>query len=237
MVIISQWRSWQMSVFTLTEQLEVSTGILFSSEVWYSDLCMMTVVLFKGRKTEKLKCFLERADWNPGNAAPNFRVCLRLGFTHSHTPLSWRQWLSQGWVWIQDGPIKVLFLSHMQSLGKRGWMSLLVDYQPFFLLSPLCSVCVCESRSVVSNPATLWTAAHQVPLSKGFSRQEYWSGLPFPSRLLTAAWSKTSCTRCESGQHTGDNSLDHVIWVHRVPGPLFPLDFLVRWYILSSFEA
>ena len=29
--------------------------------------------------------------------------------------------------------------------------------------------------------ATLWTAAHQAPLSTGFSRQEYWSGLPFPS--------------------------------------------------------
>ena len=29
--------------------------------------------------------------------------------------------------------------------------------------------------------ATLWTAAHQVPLSMEFSRQEYWSGLPFPS--------------------------------------------------------
>ena len=28
---------------------------------------------------------------------------------------------------------------------------------------------------------TLWTAAHQVPLFIGFSRQEYWSGLPFPS--------------------------------------------------------
>ena len=27
--------------------------------------------------------------------------------------------------------------------------------------------------------ATLWTAAHQVLLSTGFSRQEYWSGLPF----------------------------------------------------------
>ena len=25
------------------------------------------------------------------------------------------------------------------------------------------------------------TAAHQAPLSMGFSRQEYWSGLPFPS--------------------------------------------------------
>ena len=29
--------------------------------------------------------------------------------------------------------------------------------------------------------ATLWTIAHQAPLSMGFSRQEYWSGLPFPS--------------------------------------------------------
>ena len=29
--------------------------------------------------------------------------------------------------------------------------------------------------------ATLWTAAHQAPLSTAFSRQEYWSGLPFPS--------------------------------------------------------
>ena len=28
--------------------------------------------------------------------------------------------------------------------------------------------------------ATLWTIAHQAPLSMGFSRQEYWSGLPCP---------------------------------------------------------
>ena len=29
--------------------------------------------------------------------------------------------------------------------------------------------------------ATLWTVAHQAPLSMEISRQEYWSGLPFPS--------------------------------------------------------
>ena len=28
---------------------------------------------------------------------------------------------------------------------------------------------------------TPWTVARQAPLSMGFSRQEYWSGLPFPS--------------------------------------------------------
>ena len=42
-----------------------------------------------------------------------------------------------------------------------------------------------ESESEVSQSyPTLcdpWTAAHQAPLSMGFSRQEYWSGLPFPS--------------------------------------------------------
>ena len=34
--------------------------------------------------------------------------------------------------------------------------------------------------SVTSNPATLWPIAHQAPLSMGFSRQEYLSGLPCP---------------------------------------------------------
>ena len=29
--------------------------------------------------------------------------------------------------------------------------------------------------------ATPWTAGYQAPLSMGFSRQEYWSGLPYPS--------------------------------------------------------
>ena len=33
----------------------------------------------------------------------------------------------------------------------------------------------------MSDSATPWTVAHQAPLSKGFSRQEYWSELPFPS--------------------------------------------------------
>ena len=28
--------------------------------------------------------------------------------------------------------------------------------------------------------ATPWTVVHQAPLSMGFSRQEYWSGVPFP---------------------------------------------------------
>ena len=38
-----------------------------------------------------------------------------------------------------------------------------------------------KSFSHVQLFATPWTVAHQAPLSMGLSRQEYWSGLPFPS--------------------------------------------------------
>ena len=39
-------------------------------------------------------------------------------------------------------------------------------------------VCVC---SVLSDSATPWTVAHCTLLSMEISRQEYWSGLPFPT--------------------------------------------------------
>ena len=41
-------------------------------------------------------------------------------------------------------------------------------------------VCVCMC-SIVPDSATPWTVALQAPLSVGFSRQVYWSGLPFPT--------------------------------------------------------
>ena len=39
----------------------------------------------------------------------------------------------------------------------------------------------CAVASVVSDSVTPWTVTHQAPLSRGFSRQEHWSGLPRPS--------------------------------------------------------
>ena len=38
-----------------------------------------------------------------------------------------------------------------------------------------------KALSCVELFATPWTVTYQAPLSMGFSRQEYWSGLPFPS--------------------------------------------------------
>ena len=41
-----------------------------------------------------------------------------------------------------------------------------------------------KSLSRVRPSATPWTAAFQAPPSMGFSRQEYWSGVPLPSPML-----------------------------------------------------
>ena len=40
-----------------------------------------------------------------------------------------------------------------------------------------------NSLSRVQLFVTPWTAAYQAPLSMGFSRQEYWSGVPLPSLI------------------------------------------------------
>ena len=47
--------------------------------------------------------------------------------------------------------------------------------------APWMPTCMPSCFSLVWLCATLWTVAHQAPLSVGFSGQEYWSGLPFPS--------------------------------------------------------
>ena len=59
-----------------------------------------------------------------------------------------------------------------------------------------------KSLSRIRPSATPWTAAYQAPPSIGFSRQEYWSGVPLPSLLslvaATAAKSLQSCpTLCD----------------------------------------
>ena len=58
------------------------------------------------------------------------------------------------------------------------------------------SVSVCAQSSL-----TLWTVAHQAPLSMGFPRQKYWSGLPFPPPGdLPRDRIRVSCISCIAGR-------------------------------------
>ena len=43
------------------------------------------------------------------------------------------------------------------------------------------NTCAVHAFYIASDSANLWTIAHQAPLPMGFSRQEYWNGLPCPS--------------------------------------------------------
>ena len=51
-----------------------------------------------------------------------------------------------------------------------------------------------KSLSRVRLLATPWTAACQAPPSMGFSRQEYWSGVPLPSRLVINFFPRSTAT-------------------------------------------
>ena len=78
----------------------------------------------------------------------------------------------------------------------------------------------------MSDSAIPWIVAHQVPLSIGFPRQEYWSGLPFPSSgdLLTQGlnphllhWQKDSLPLSYQGNRLYlRNFYTHPTWL---PGP------------------
>ena len=58
--------------------------------------------------------------------------------------------------------------------------------------------------------ATPWMAAHQAPPSLGFSRQEYWSGLPFPSPVRESEFEQSGSTLPDPIDCSLPGSSDHV---------------------------
>ena len=73
----------------------------------------------------------------------------------------------------QEDPLEKEMATHTSILAWRiPWTE-----EPRGLLS---AAAAAKSLQLCLFP-TLWIVARQAPLSMGFSRQEYWSGLPFPS--------------------------------------------------------
>ena len=58
---------------------------------------------------------------------------------------------------------------------------------------PRTSKCHCTVLSLIWLLATLWTEACQAPRPVGFSRQEYWSGLPFPPQGVFPTQGSNPC--------------------------------------------
>ena len=81
-----------------------------------------------------------------------------------------------------------VYLTLPQSLFQNFYFGEILSHVTFplvvnWLNKTIVCVCVCMYRHVQSVWlfATLWTVVCQAPLSRGFHRQEYWSGLPCPS--------------------------------------------------------
>ena len=105
------------------------------------------------------------------------------------------------WAEVGDERLQIIIVPiHIK--GKKRWIHSTYERQvpiPAFsrtpidpepstvLYIPCVCVCVCvctHARGMLSGVqlfATPWLVAHQAPLSFGFSRQEHWSGLPFPA--------------------------------------------------------
>ena len=60
--------------------------------------------------------------------------------------------------------------------------------------------------------ATAWTAAYQAPPSMGFSRQEYWSGLPLPSPSFAHTCIQKTHPAAESVQRGEATEEETILW-------------------------
>ena len=94
------------------------------------------------------------------------------------------------WLWSKSGEVhrRTAYRRHGTMLTTLVWMRWLGrslhrhDSIPFPVHRIQRCMRLLFSCSVVSNSFAIpWTVAHQAPLSMGFSRQEHWSVLPFPS--------------------------------------------------------
>ena len=139
--------------------------------------------------------FLVCSEW------PNLLFPFHL-FSITHRELMWDSW----WGWLlppSEGRRELVFewsrptfslpldssqTSQDSGAGQGGVQSRRIQRRMLlfvFVFSVLPVYCYqpisLHPNACMLSHGTPWTAAHQAPLSMNFSRQEYWSGLPFPS--------------------------------------------------------
>ena len=88
-------------------------------------------------------------------------------------------------------------------------------------------MCVLSHFSHIRLFVTLWTVAYQVPLSMVFSRQKYWSGLPFPSPgplLQFSSVTKSCSILCDPMDYSPPGSSVHGILQAKI----------LEWVAMSS---
>ena len=108
-----------------------------------------------------------------------------------------------------------------------------------FLLLPAHHMCVLRGFSHVQLCVTQWTVACQGPLSMGFSRKEYWSGLPCPppGDLPDPGTELVSCTSpaLAGGFFTTGTPRKPCLWLILISGNTLQEDYIwpQQWHIFT----
>ena len=102
-----------------------------------------------------------------------------------HTLKFWAVWCSFKWVFIDtETNNKLIFKLYLPGqeleIVKSCWWIQWNNEDSGVSTGNCVCVCMVSQFSHVQLFVTLWTIAHQAPLSMGFSRQKYWSELPCP---------------------------------------------------------
>ena len=152
---------------TLPTKVRIVKAMVFSSshiqkldhkEGWVLKNWYFWIVILK----KTLESPLDRKEIKPVNLKGN-QPWLFVGRTdaEAEAPLLWHTWCEELTHW------KILMLGKIEA-ERSGWQRIRWSKRK-------------SSHSVVSDSVTPWTVACQTPLSMGFPRQEYWSGLLFLS--------------------------------------------------------
>ena len=93
-----------------------------------------------------------------------------------------------------------------------------------------------KSLSRVQLFAIPWTAAHQVPLSMGFFRQEYWSGVPLPSPYIWHMWLIVRCRSVDVAMKNKEKYMKN-LWLFKIEcqkpnGTLHKIALTVKYMII-----
>ena len=135
---------------------------------------------------KKQRCYF--ADKGPSSQSYGFSSSQLWMWELDHKE-HWRTDAFELWSWRR--------LLRVPWTARRSNKSILKEISPEYSLEGLMLKLLLLSLRRLSRVrlcATPWTAAHQAPPSLGFSRQEHWSGLPFPSPMHASEkwkWSRS----------------------------------------------
>ena len=190
----SQWWAFQRAVFHCGQGGAVPL-VTFSETVWYVAQ-YGSIQKWACVHAKSLSCVqLFVTPWAVAHQTPLSMEFPRQEEQEEHPGLiSFRMdWLDllavQGTLKSPALPRLDIYLKEMQNwVSKRYWSLLPMFTAVLFIIAkigkqPKCPSVESEVKSLgcVWFFATPWTVAYQAPTSMGFPRQEYWSGLPFPS--------------------------------------------------------